>query len=503
MSSNLIILGILSFLFFISPINCEISKSQKFAERIVRITFLDEIMSGRCELNMKINNESSDLFSLLDGQIRNDFKTLMFHYDRGFKRTSMRDLIYKIKMLMGRLVPTESKNIKNGGNYLNKTHILPKVNTQNSKMKITHSKKSSEKAKQLKINKTPTTTVKRKLIFNNTSPEPADSKLKSVKDAYKIIEQLLLLEMKCLEWKEKMKNVGGNESEIKIKDADIKEPEGNEEPSESPEVADSKLNSVKGKEGLEDNKEIKKPTDKIIEQPLLLEMKRLELKDKMKDVGETESEIRIKDVTDKKGNEDETLFKFYIKKHKIKHAIEHGKFASELKKLKLSLNKKQLLKILILYFQLYNVAFSEISNEEKKLTVYSDILQTPISTIKDEILKIINSKSPIWNQIIGLNFGKKMEYEKVAEENVEKYLIKILKENIEEYEEVPQFEGYEENRKDYKKIDKKDVVKKEQVENKVVKNNEINTAEKVKINKPKTKVNQTDADLKNQKPWRH
>uniref|UniRef100_A0A1I8BP51 Uncharacterized protein n=1 Tax=Meloidogyne hapla TaxID=6305 RepID=A0A1I8BP51_MELHA len=489
MSSNLIILGILSFLFFISPINCEISKSQKFAERIVRITFLDEIMSGRCELNMKINNESSDLFSLLDGQIRNDFKTLMFHYDRGFKRTSMRDLIYKIKMLMGRLVPTESKNIKNG-----------------------------EKAKQLKINKTPTTTVKRKLIFNNTSPEPADSKLKSVKgkellednkeikkpsDAYKIIEQLLLLEMKCLEWKEKMKNVGGNESEIKIKDADIKEPEGNEEPSESPEVADSKLNSVKGKEGLEDNKEIKKPTDKIIEQPLLLEMKRLELKDKMKDVGETESEIRIKDVTDKKGNEDETLFKFYIKKHKIKHAIEHGKFASELKKLKLSLNKKQLLKILILYFQLYNVAFSEISNEEKKLTVYSDILQTPISTIKDEILKIINSKSPIWNQIIGLNFGKKMEYEKVAEENVEKYLIKILKENIEEYEEVPQFEGYEENRKDYKKIDKKDVVKKEQVENKVVKNNEINTAEKVKINKPKTKVNQTDADLKNQKPWRH
>ncbi|CAK5032524.1 unnamed protein product [Meloidogyne enterolobii] len=60
MPSKLICLGfIFSFISLFCPINCENSKNQKLGEYIVSITFLDEIMSGRCELNMELNNEYS------------------------------------------------------------------------------------------------------------------------------------------------------------------------------------------------------------------------------------------------------------------------------------------------------------------------------------------------------------------------------------------------------------------------------------------------------------
>lgn len=60
MPSKLICLGfIFSFIFLFCPINCENSKNQKLGEYIVSITFLDEIMSGRCKHNMELNYEYS------------------------------------------------------------------------------------------------------------------------------------------------------------------------------------------------------------------------------------------------------------------------------------------------------------------------------------------------------------------------------------------------------------------------------------------------------------
>nr|CAD2165177.1 unnamed protein product [Meloidogyne enterolobii] len=126
MPSKLICLGfIFSFIFLFCPINCENSKNQKLGEYIVSITFLDEIMSGRCEHNMELNNEYSDLFSLLDGKIRDEFKNVKLQYDRGYKNNSIKLLIPAIGKLVKKLMSKDSTKIKNKGNFQKQTQIQP------------------------------------------------------------------------------------------------------------------------------------------------------------------------------------------------------------------------------------------------------------------------------------------------------------------------------------------------------------------------------------------
>ena len=48
---------ILPLLFLIFQVTCQNSKNLIFADLIINISFLDEIMSGRCELNMENNQE--------------------------------------------------------------------------------------------------------------------------------------------------------------------------------------------------------------------------------------------------------------------------------------------------------------------------------------------------------------------------------------------------------------------------------------------------------------
>nr|CAD2166505.1 unnamed protein product [Meloidogyne enterolobii] len=113
MPSKLICLGfIFSFIFLFCPINCENSKNQKLGEYIVSITFLDEIMSGRCKHNMELNYEYSDLFSLLDGKIRDEFKNVKFKYDRGYKNNSIKLLIPALGKLVKKLMSKDSNKIK-------------------------------------------------------------------------------------------------------------------------------------------------------------------------------------------------------------------------------------------------------------------------------------------------------------------------------------------------------------------------------------------------------
>ncbi|CAK5032516.1 unnamed protein product [Meloidogyne enterolobii] len=64
--------------------------------------------------------------------------------------------------------------------------------------------------------------------------------------------------------------------------------------------------------------------------------------------------------------------------------------------------------------------------------------------MNNEIIKIVNVKSPNLNELIRNKFTKMP----AKEENIENYLIKNLKESNGEYEEIPQFEGYEENNRE-------------------------------------------------------
>ncbi|CAK5032527.1 unnamed protein product [Meloidogyne enterolobii] len=137
---------------------------------------------------------------------------------------------------------------------------------------------------------------------------------------------------------------------------------------------------------------------------------------------------------------EEALLKIYAVKRKIEHYIEYGLFASELKKLYIFFFKKQFLKTLILYSQLYNKVFNEIQEEERQFTDNSFFLTSLLSEMNNEILKIVNVRSPNLNELIRNKFTKMSE----SEENIENYLIKNLKESNGEYEEIPQFEGYEE-----------------------------------------------------------
>jgi len=106
--------------------------------------------------------------------------------------------------------------------------------------------------------------------------------------------------------------------------------------------------------------------------------------------------------------------------------------------------KKQFLITLILYSQLYNKIFNEIQEEERQFTDYSFFLTSLLSEINKEILKIVNVRSPNLNELIRNKFNKMP----AREENIENYLIKNLKESNGKYEEIPQFEGYEEENRE-------------------------------------------------------
>uniref|UniRef100_A0A915LSA1 Uncharacterized protein n=1 Tax=Meloidogyne javanica TaxID=6303 RepID=A0A915LSA1_MELJA len=108
---------------------------------------------------------------------------------------------------------------------------------------------------------------------------------------------------------------------------------------------------------------------------------------------------------------EEALLKIYAAKRRIELDIENGLFALELNKLYIFFFKKQFLITLILYSQLYNKIFNEIQEEERQFTDYSFFLTSLLSEMNKEIIKIVNESN-----------GK--------------------------YEEIPQFEGYEENNRE-------------------------------------------------------